>query len=407
MAAEPARGAAPARGQGRERLRLCFVIQRFGLEVAGGSELHCRWLAGRLARRHDVRVVTTCALDYLEWRNHYPPGPDRVDGLPVMRHPVRRPRDEHRFALQSDLVFHEEHSRDEERQWVVENGPECPELVRSLRGLRDVDLFIFYSYRYYQTFFGLPTVADRAVLVPTAEEDPAIELPVFGDLFRAARGIVYLTPEERSLVQGVSGNTAVPSVVVGSGINVPEGHGEVDVRARFGLHGPYVLYVGRIDRNKGADRLFTYWQRLAEERKDLPPLVLVGRPALAIPEHPKIRHLGFVPEEEKFALLAGSLLLVLPSPYESLSVIVLEAWAMGRPVLVNSACRVLEGQCVRSGGGLFYRGYSEFAEALRRLLDDEGLRGHLGEAGRRYVAAEYDWDVVERRTEAFLRGLVS
>ncbi len=387
------------------RLRLCFVIQRFGIEVAGGSELHCRWLAGRLARRHDVSVVTTCALDYLEWRNHYPPGAARVDDLAVTRHLVKRPRDEHRFALISDLVFHDEHSLDDERQWVVENGPESPELVRSLRGLAGVDLFVFYSYRYYQSFFGLPTVGDRAVLVPTAEEDPAIELPVFGDLFRSPRGIVYLTPEERSLVQGVSGNAAVPSVVVGSGINIPDRHGEVDLRARFGLAGRYVLYVGRIDRNKGADRLFTHWQRLAEEWPDLPPLVLVGRPALAIPDHPKIRHLGFVSEEEKFALIAACDLLVLPSPYESLSVIVLEAWAMGRPVLVNSACKVLEGQCVRSGGGLFYRGYSEFAEALRRLLASAELRQKLGEAGRRYVAAEYDWDVVERRTEEFLRSL--
>jgi glycosyltransferase involved in cell wall biosynthesis len=398
--------AADARATAGRRLRLCFVIQRFGLEVAGGSELHCRWLAGRLARHHDVRVVTTCALDYLEWRNHFPPGADRVDGLPVTRHPVRRPRDEKRFARISDVVFHDEHGLDDERQWVVENGPECPELVRSLRGLRDVDLFVFYSYRYYQTFFGLPTVRERAVLVPTAEEDPAIELPIFGDLFRSPRGIVYLTPEEKSLVQGVSGNAAVPSVVVGSGINVPEDHRAVDVRTRFGIGGPYVLYVGRIDRNKGADRLFTYWQRLAEEWPDLPPLVLVGRPVLEIPVHPKIRHLGFVSEDEKFALLAACLLLVLPSPYESLSVIVLEAWAAGRPVLVNSACRVLEGQCVRSGGGLFYRGYSEFAEALRLLLADESLRRRLGEAGRRYVGAEYDWDVVERRTGEFLQGLV-
>ena len=97
------------------------------------------------------------------------------------------------------------------------------------------------------------------MLVPTAEEDPAIELPVFGDLFRSARGILYLTPEERSLVQGVSGNAAVPSVVVGSGINVPRGHGAIDVARAFRRSpAPYVLYVGRIDRNKGADRLFTY-----------------------------------------------------------------------------------------------------------------------------------------------------
>jgi glycosyltransferase involved in cell wall biosynthesis len=386
-------------------LKLCFVIQRYGLEVAGGSELHCRWLAGRLAARHDVRVVTTCALDYLEWRNHYPPGADRVDGIAVLRFPVRRPRSERRFALVSDLVFHEEHTTAEERRWVEENGPYAPELVAALPGLRDVDLFLFYSYRYYQTFFGLPPVASRAVLVPTAEEDPAIELPIFGDLFRAPRGLVYLTPEEKSLVQGVSHNEKVPSVVVGSGINVPAGWPQVDARARFGLPEDYLLYVGRIDRNKGVDRLFADYRRLREEWPDAPPLVLVGRPALAIPDHAGIRHLGFVSEEEKFALVAACNVLVMPSRYESLSVIVLEAWAMGRPVLVNSDCRVLEGQCVRSGGGLFYRGYAEFAAALRLLAADAGLRDRLGAAGRDYVRREYDWDVVEARTGAFLQEL--
>jgi glycosyltransferase involved in cell wall biosynthesis len=245
-------------------------------------------------------------------------------------------------------------------------------------------------------------VAARAVLVPTAEEDPAIELPVFGDLFRAPRGIIYLTPEERALVQGVSGNEAVPSVVVGSGINVPAGWPAVDARGRFGLPERYLLYVGRIDRNKGVDRLFADYRSLREEWPAVPPLVLVGRPALDIPADPGIRHLGFVSEEEKFALLAGCEVLLMPSRYESLSVIVLEAWAMGRPVLVNASCRVLEGQCVRSGGGLFYRGYAEFAAALRLLGADAGVRGRLGAAGRDYVRREYDWDVVEARTNRFL-----
>jgi len=386
-------------------MRLCFVIQRYGLEVAGGAELHCRWLAGRLARSHEVRVVTTCAVDYLEWRNHYPAGRTFVDGVPVLRHPVRRPRSARRFALISDLVFHEEHTLADERAWVVENGPESPALVRSLRGMDDVDLFLFYCYRYYHSFFGLPAVAERAVLVPTAEEDPAVELPVFRSLFRAPQGVLYLTPEERSLVQGVSGNGSVPDAVVGSGVNVPPGWTSVDLRGRFGLEPGYLLYVGRIDRNKGADRLFAYYRRLREDWPDAPPLALAGSAALEIPGVPGIRYLGFVTEDEKFALLAGCRLLVMPSRYESLSVVVLEAWAMGRPVVVNSDCRVLEGQCVRSGGGLFYRGYGEFAAAVRLLSEQGELGARLGEAGRGYVESEYAWDVVEARTDRFLRGI--
>jgi glycosyltransferase involved in cell wall biosynthesis len=386
-------------------VRILFVIQRYGLEVAGGSELHCRWLATRLARRHQVEIATTCALDYIEWRNHYPPGDDTVDGLRVRRFPVARPRSEHRFSLVQDLVFHDEHTIDDEREWVVENGPVCPALIKALPSW-PADVVVFYSYRYYQSFFGLPVVAGRAVLVPTAEEDPAVELPVFGPLFRAPRGLLYLTPEERALVNGVSGNEPVPSVVIGSGINVPEGWRAADVRARYALPGRFLFYAGRIDRNKGADKLFTYYRRLADEWPDLPPLVLVGKPALPIPEHPRIRHLGFVSEEEKFALLAACDVLLMPSAYESLSVIVLEAWAMGRPVLVNAACKVLEGQCVRSGGGLFYRGYAEWAEALRVLVREPALGDALGAAGREYVRREYDWDVVESRVEGFFGSLV-
>ena len=384
-------------------MRLCFVIQRYGTDLAGGSETHCRWLAGRLARSHRVQVLTTCAFDYIEWRNHYPPGATEVEGIPVTRYPVRRPRSERRFALVQDLVFNEDHTLDDEREWVVENGPFCPDLLRALDTLSDVDLFVFYSYRYYQTFFGLPMVSDRAVLVPTAEEDPAIELSIFGELFRAPRGILYLTPEERALVQGVSGNAQVRSAVVGSGVNVPAPDSRMhDVRARFDLPESFLLYVGRIDRNKGADTLFSYYRRLEAESSDAPPLILVGTAALEIPQHPKIRHLGFVSEQEKYALLESCDVLLMPSPYESLSVIALEAWAMGRPILANAACKVLEGQCIRSGGGLFYRGYSEFAAALTRLLGDSRLRHSLGDSGRAYVSREYDWDVVERRTLEFL-----
>lgn len=386
-------------------MKILFVIQRYGLEVAGGSELHCRWLATRLARRHQVEIATTCALDYIEWRNHYPPGDDTVDGIRVRRFPVARPRSQHRFSLIQDVVFHDEHTADDEREWVVENGPVCPALVKALPAWA-ADVVVFYSYRYYQSFFGLPTVADRAVLVPTAEEDPAVELPVFAPLFRAPRGILYLTPEERALVNGVSGNESVPSVVIGSGINVPEGWASADVRTRYALPERFLFYAGRIDRNKGADKLFTYYRRLADEWPEVPPLVLVGTPALPIPEHPKIRHLGYVGEDEKFALLAACDVLLMPSAYESLSVIVLEAWAMGRPVLVNAACKVLEGQCVRSGGGLFYRGYAEWAEALRLLVRDRALGDALGAAGRDYVRREYDWDVVESRVEAFFASLV-
>jgi glycosyltransferase involved in cell wall biosynthesis len=387
-------------------VKLTFVVQRYGLEVTGGAERHCRSLAERLAARHQVRVLTTCALDYTEWRNHYPPGSAVVEGVPVTRFPVSRPRSAREFGLISDLVFLDDHDLEDERRWVVENGPFCPELLRALDGEAEADLLVFYCFRYYQTFFGLPRVRERSVLVPTAEEDPAVRLPVFKALFAAPRGILYLTPEERELVQGVSGNQRVPEAVIGGGIDVPEGWEELEIRGRFGLPGRYLLYLGRIDRNKGADRLLQYYEWLVEEWPEVPDLVLVGYPALPLPEHPKVRHLGTVSEAEKFALLAGCELLLMPSPYESLSLVLLEAWATGRPALVNGSCEVLRGQAVRSGGAVFYRDFAEFAECLRVLLGDPHLLARLGAQGREYVGREYAWPVVEARTERLLTSLL-
>jgi glycosyltransferase involved in cell wall biosynthesis len=354
-----------------------------------------------------------------------------VNGIPVTRFRVARERDEARFARMSRRVFAETeaaaeagHALDDERRWIEENGPQSPSLLRAIDAASDVDLFLFYSYRYWQTFFGVPRVASRAVLVPTAEEDPAIRLPIFRDVFRSPRGILYLTPEERELVQEVSGNASVPSAVIGTGLALDPhdrsqdiARGEpVEPRARRSsfdtlrmseLRGEsYVLYVGRIDKNKGVDRLFRYYEWLSSEWPDAPPLLLVGTPVLPIPDHPKIRHLGYVSDTEKQALVDGCLLLVMPSRYESLSIVVLEAWAARRPVLANAGCRVLEGQCRRSGGGLLYHDYAEFRIAIRLLAERADLRHRVGAAGRHFVEEESSWPVVEARTNAFLDTLL-
>jgi glycosyltransferase involved in cell wall biosynthesis len=381
-------------------VKLAFVIQRYGLEVNGGAELHCRWLAERLAGRHEVEVFATRALDYLEWRNHYPKGTEIVNGVPVHRFTVRRPRNARVFASLSNLCFHEAHTRQEEEAWIRENGPYSPALVRAVGRARDrFDRLLFYCYRYYHTYHGLPQARDRALLVPTAEEDPAINLGVFKDLLRSPRGIVYLTPEEQVLVEDASGNREVPSVVIGSGLNLPVKRCSLDFRVKHGLGRAFVLYVGRVDRNKGAITLFAYFRKFLEETGADVDLVLAGRSVVPIPDHRRIRHVGFITEEEKVAALEQCRLLVVPSPYESLSVITLEAWKLGVPVLANARCRVLMGQCLRSNGGLFYHGYAEFAEGLRLLLDQPDLASALGRQGQAYVEREYSWDTVEAKME--------
>ncbi len=384
-------------------MKLAIVIHRYGDGVAGGSEAHARGLARALARTHEVEILTTCARDYLSWRNEFAPGQTQVDGLRVTRFPVRKTRDLGRFAAVSDHVFNERHDRNDEERWIAENGPLCPDLVAAVGARADVDFFLCYSYRYFTGIKGALAAGRRAILVPTAEEDDAIRLSVFADLFRSVRAFLYLTPEEKELIEKVAGALAAPSRVIGSGLNVHRAGPEP--RRRFGAPPSYTLYVGRIDRNKGVDVLFRYYQWLLDEWPECPPMLLVGHPVLDLPAHPKIRHLGYVSEDEKSSLLEGADVLLMPSRYESLSMIVLEAWALGRPVLANAACAVLLGQCRRSNGGLYYRDYAEFRLMLRKLMGDPGLRAELGAHGESYVTANYSWEISAEQTNSLLREL--
>ncbi len=378
--------------------RITIVVQRYGLEVNGGAEQHARWLAERLAATADVTVMTTCALDYLTWADHYEPGESVINGVRVCRFPVDQPRDWARSQRRTRLVTAHAHTLFDEMVWVHEQGPYSSPLFTALRRAHRagaVDTYIFYTFHYATTYFGLPLVSERAFLVPTAHDDAFIRLPLFRSLFHLPRGIFYLTAPERDLVQRVTRNEYVPNVVTGVGVEVPSDLSAARFRQKFGINGPFLLYVGRIDESKNVPELLEFFTRY---RADCPDpalqLVLIGKANMALPPHTDIIHLGFLPDEDKYDAIAAAELVVLPSLYESLSMITLEAWATGKAVLVNEQCEVVKHLSKQSNGGLYYHTYDEFAATLRLLLESAALRERMGAQGRRFVAANYHPDVV-------------
>ena len=379
------------------------MVHRYGTDIAGGSEAHCRQLAERLSARHDVTVLTTCAKDYVTWANAYPPGRSRINNVEVVRFAVRRPRRLKTFADLSDEVFDARAPIDRQEEWFRENGPDTPELLEHLRSYGGgYDVVIFWSYRYYPAYFGLPIVADRAVLVPTAEEDPAISLDVLETYFQQASGYLFLTPEEQELVSRRAGRTLAPAAVIGSGLDAARRAANRNELAPLGIPETFLLYVGRVDHNKGCGTLFEYFeQHLAEGGQDT-TLVLAGPAKIPVPSHLRIRALGFVNDSVRDALLEHARALVVPSPYESLSIALLEGWNHGLPALVNGDCAVLKGQVRRANGGLYYRSQKEFSAGLDWLLTHPAECRTLGEQGRAYVDLEYRWPVVVERVEALL-----
>jgi glycosyltransferase involved in cell wall biosynthesis len=193
--------------------------------------------------------------------------------------------------------------------------------------------------------------------------------------------------------------------VIGCGIDPPPPvPGDVDL-ASLGISDPFVLYLGRIEPNKGCDTLFEYFEKfLAADRAAAPnvQLVMAGFANMPIPSHPSIKPLGVVDDRLRVALLARARLLVVPSPFESLSMVLLEAWNQRLPALVNRRCAVLHGQVVRANGGLSYRYAGDFAASLTYLLTHRDVARRLGEQGRAYVDREYRWPQVMRKVEEFL-----
>jgi len=379
-------------------VKIAVVVQRYGQAINGGAELHARYIAEHLAKHAEVEVLTTCATDYVTWRNELSGGVEQINGVPVRRFRVKHERDPRLFARRSDCVFKRPHSLGDELDWLDAEGPASPALIDHLARHGDrYDYCLFFSYRYYHAYHGVRAAAPRAILVPTAERDAAIGLTMFQPIFRGVRALMYNSHEERTMIQAVSGNVQVPGVVVGIGSDVPQNPQPARFRQKYDLRGPFAVYVGRVDENKGCPELFEFFQGYLDNPSGKLSLVLIGHSLLPVPAHPRIRHLGFLDDADKFDAMAAAELLIMPSYFESLSMVALEAWALGRPVLANGKCDVLKGQTIRSNAGLYYETYSEFLGTLRAIEQNRWLSLALGRNGRQFFREHYDWPVIERK----------
>lgn len=384
--------------------RLAIVVQRFGEEITGGAELHSRWVAGKLKDRFDITIFTTTALDYTTWEEHYPAGESRHDGCRLVRFPVARRRDFELFNSYSRWVFHERHRDVDEERWLEMQGPYAPELIEALSAERTrFDAFLFFTYLYYTTARGLPRIPDRAVLLPTAHDEPALTLRLYENVFRQPKGFLLNTDAERRLLERRFGLGRRPRSVVGMGVDLPASVNPPATVERFGLRPPYALTFGRICYGKGHDVVFRCYPA---DRSEL-DLVVFGQTEMEIPDSPKVRYLGRISDQERWDLIAGAAFTIHPSLYESLSLALLESWAMGVPALVNGECLVLKEHVIKCGAGLWYQGDVDFDErflCLCRMPHER--RVEMGEAGRRYVMQNYEAERVADRYAWFLNRMI-
>jgi len=394
--------------------KIVFIVQRYGLEVNGGAEYHCRVIAEWLNDIYNVEVLTSCAKDYLSWENEYPEGITNINGITVRRFAVNAPRNWKEFNALSRYIFkkklHQKLLRSlgllsafekvlpagstekKEQRWIDLQGPYIPQLVEYLsQNHTTYNALIFFTYLYYPTFRGLEVAPEKSIMIPTAHDEPPIYLSVFKKLFKLPAAILYNTVSEKRFVNKLFKNDNIYSDIVGLGVEAKSTTTKnTDAIIKDGDE--YLIYIGRVDPAKGCKLLFDHFLAYKKAKGSL-KLVVVGEVFMDVPKDSSIITTGFINEDLKTALLLKAKALVMPSFYESLSLVTLESMANGIPVIANKDCEVLKDHIENSHAGFLFNDYKSFELALNTLNSTHFNADAMSINAKKYIAENYTWAV--------------
>ncbi len=382
--------------------KIGIVVQRCHESIAGGSEALAWQYATLLSDHYPVDIITTTALEQATWHNELPLGCEVKQGINIYRFPVTIQRSPYWHDLHARLLenfYHPKYYQIEsnkriswsislQEEFIRRQGPYSEPLLSFLKeNSTDYKAILFITYLYPTSYFGIAQVpAAKAILVPTLHDEPAAYLTAYRHMYGKLRSWIWLTNAEKLFGENLWG--VLPGKVISMGVDtLPQ--------SPFQANYPYLLYCGRIDPHKGCNDLINFFIQFKQSNPSKLRLILTGKKEMEIPSHPDIEFRGFVAPEEKFQLMAGALIFVMPSPYESFSIVTLEAMAQGTPVLVNGSCQVLVEHVERSGSGKIYKNYENFAEAIQEVVKNPNKLAEMGELARQYVVANYALDSIQ------------
>jgi glycosyltransferase involved in cell wall biosynthesis len=388
-------------------LKLAFVVPRFEPDSAGGAEVHAMLLAQKLQQRgHNITILTTCARDHFTWDNFFPEGEERIGTLNVHRFPINENRDRERMLeLQDRIVACEELSFEEEKNWISE-GAVSEKLFKYIHDHSDeFDCFVFIPYMFGTTYWGGQIVPKKSVLIPCLHDETYAYLKIFRELFDNVQGVIPSTEEEIELAKELYDLPDYKVARVAMGFEAAEEYNPERFRKKFKIKGPFVLYAGRRESGKNTDLLIEYFRTRSRQADDGLKLVLIGSGEVELNpiDRKHIIDLGYVDEQDKIDAHSAATIFCQPSINESLSIVIMESWLAGTPVLVHSKCKVTSGHCLRSNGGLMFGDFYQFNEILDLLMEQPQLLPTMAENGRNYVQTEYNWNTVIDRFESAMK----
>ena len=388
--------------------KIGFVSPWYGKESRGGAETELRELAQHLnAAGMKLEVLTTCCRSFKDdWSvNHFKPGLRSEEGIPVRRFPVRK-RDTAAFdAVNAKLIHGQQVSKAEEEIFCREmiNSPQMYDYISEHKD--DYEVFVFIPYMFGTTFYGCQACMEKAVLIPCLHDESYAYMQCFREVYSKVRGMVFNADPERKLAERLYGVKGDSFVTFGIGMDTDWSFDAKRFRRKYKIDSPFMLYAGRKEAGKKVDMLVQYFAEYKKKHDDDLKLVMIGGGQIDIPDRRNTVDLGFVDAQDKYDACAAATLFCNPSQMESFSLVIMESWLAGRPVLVNGKCAVTRDFAVQSNGGLYFENYPEFEKCIEYMLSHRDVSDQMGENGGAYVRDHFSWEVIIERYNRYFSGI--
>ncbi len=390
--------------------KLAFVAPWYGEYITGGAEMELRDLVHHLRDAGmELEVLTTCVKDFTaSWNiNYHPEGVQTEKGITIRRFPVRA-RDTEAFDRVNGKLMQGEKVKPQHEEIYFRESVNSPELYRYIaRHREEYALFVFIPYLFGTTFYGIQQCPDKSAVIPCLHDEGYAHLMSLRKELAKVKGMIFNAAPEAELAKRLIDLTDVKTITMGIGMNIDAAGDPARFREKFGIDTPFILYAGRKDAGKNVDTLLQYFAMWKKRCPSDTKLVLIGGGKIGVPLSVKsdVVDLGFVSPQDKYDACAASLLLCQPSQHESFSLVIMESWLCGRPVLVSGKCDVTKNFAVESGGGLYFSNYPEFERCVEYLRTHEDAAAQMGQNGGDYVRENFAWPVIVERYRTYFEQL--
>ena len=390
--------------------KIAFVIPWYAEKIPGGAEMETREVTKHLkAAGMDVEILTTCVREFVsDWsEDYYPEGDDVVLGIPVKRFKVRK-RDTQAFdEVNLKLMNGTMPTADEEQTFITEmiNSPGLIDYISTHKD--EYTAFVYIPYMFGTTYYGVKACPEKAVMIPCFHNEAYIYMSIFRKMYSQAAGMIFNARPELELTERVYDTKNVEKIVMGIGMDIDLTTDPQAFRKKFGINEPFIIYAGRKDIGKNVHTLLKYFGEYKKRNPSDLRLVLIGGGKIDIPKSAEkyVTDLGFVDMQDKYNATGAAEFLCQPSKNESFSLVIMESWLCGRPVLVHEKCDVTTNFCRESQGGLFFNDYFEFEGCLDYFLNNKEAAAQMGKNGRKYVREHFDWNVITERYRRFFEKI--